>query len=418
LVTGSGHTQQEQPHAAGSPAALVIAGAGPQALTLCCQLLQKRPRLRLRLRVFDPSGGWLQHWHHQLHRCAIPWLRSPSPHHPHPNAHALRHYAQTRQRGGELQGPFGLPHTALFADFCRQVERDFDLDQQVEPAAVVHVQLSRNPREPLTLGLSDGTSLRARRLVVATGAGAPLRPAWVEALGDGHPPWALAHSARIDLHRCPGLAGQRLLIVGGGLTSGHLALGALRLGARVTLLCRRQLRQQPFDADPGWLGPRYLKAFAAEPCWRRRHQQVLAARNGGSITPEVAAELHQARRGGRLRIEEHCQVERARWQVAPGAGGNWEIHCRNGDELQAERIWLATGQRLGVSQQPLLRQLQQQCPIALVHDHPVLASDLRWPGTSVHVMGGLASLQLGPGARNLFGGREAALRIARGIAKA
>jgi len=396
----------------------VIAGAGPQALTLCCQLLQKRPRLRQRLRVFDPSGGWLQHWHHQLHRCAIPWLRSPSPHHPHPNPHALRHYAQTRQRGGELQGPFGLPHTALFADFCRQVERDFDLNQQVEAAAVVHVQLSRNPREPLTLGLSDGTCLRTRRLVVATGAGAPQLPAWVEALGEGHPPWALEHSASIDLHHCPGQAGQRLLIVGGGLTSGQLALGALRQGARVTLLCRRPLRQQPFDADPGWLGPRYLKAFAAEPCWRRRHQQVLEARNGGSITPEVAAELRQARHRGQLRIEEHCQVAHARWRGAPDAGGSWEIHCQNGTALRAERIWLATGQRLGVSQQPLLRQLQQQCPIALVHDQPVLENDLRWPGTSVHVMGGLASLQLGPGARNLFGGREAALRIARAVAKA
>ena len=37
---------------------------------------------------------------------------------------------------------------------------------------------------------------------------------------------------------------------------------------------------------------------------------------------------------------------------------------------------------------------------------------------SVHVMGGLAGLQLGPAARNLFGGREAALRITRALAKA
>lgn len=396
---------------------LVIAGAGPHALTLSCQLLQKRPALRRRLRVFDPSGRWLQRWQDQLHRCAIPWLRSPSPHHPHPNPHALRRFAQEQQRSGELEGPYGLPHTNLFADFCRQVERDFRLEQQVEAAAVVELQLGPSPRAPLTLGLSDGTLLQTRRLVVATGTGSPVLPPWVAAVGNSHPPQALQHSASIDLHCCPGLAGQRLLIVGGGLTSGHLALGALRLGASVTLLCRRQLRQQPFDADPGWLGPKHLKAFAAEPCWQRRHQQVLAARNGGSVTPAVAAELHRAQRLGRLRIEEHCQVERARWQGGAGGGG-WTIHCQGGGELQAERIWLATGQRLGVSENPLLHQLQQQCPIPLVHDQPVLASDLSWPGSRVHVMGGLASLQLGPAARNLFGGREAALRISAAIRRA
>jgi hypothetical protein len=53
----------------------------------------------------------------------------------------------------------------------------------------------------------------------------------------------------------------------------------------------------------------------------------------------------------------------------------------------------------------------------LVNDWPVLASDLRWPGSAVHVMGGLSALQIGPAARNLFGGREAAQRICRAVIK-
>ncbi len=71
----------------------------------------------------------------------------------------------------------------------------------------------------------------------------------------------------------------------------------------------------------------------------------------------------------------------------------------------------------GVSQHPLVRQLQQQRPIKLVNDLPVLASDLSWPGNAVHVMGGLSALQIGPAARNLFGGREAAQRICRAVIK-
>lgn len=72
----------------------------------------------------------------------------------------------------------------------------------------------------------------------------------------------------------------------------------------------------------------------------------------------------------------------------------------------------------GVSQHPLLRQLLDQKPIELINDFPVLTSDLRWPGTNVHLMGGLSALQLGPAARNLFGGLEAAKRIARAAVKA
>jgi len=61
-------------------AELVMVGAGPQALTLSCLLLQKLSRLQRRLRIVDPSGRWLSRWQRQMERYEIPWLRSPSPH--------------------------------------------------------------------------------------------------------------------------------------------------------------------------------------------------------------------------------------------------------------------------------------------------------------------------------------------------
>ncbi|MEX1324542.1 MAG: FAD/NAD(P)-binding protein [Synechococcaceae cyanobacterium] len=392
---------------------LVVAGAGPQALSLCCLLLQKRPRWRGRLRIVDPSGSWLSRWHRQMQRFDIPWLRSPSPHHPHPNPHALRRYAEERQRSRELEGPYGLPHTGLFRAFCRSVVDDFQLVDKVQAASLEEIRLNDAGAGSLQLALSDGSLIQARRLVVATGSGGPVLPTWVRRIVGPYPAAALQHSQTIDLAACRGLQGQQIVIVGGGLTSAHLALGAIRRGARVSLLCRRGLRSQPFDADPGWLGPTCLRAFRSEPCWRRRRQQVLAARDGGSITPQLAVALRREREQGNLQLHEHCQVRTACWSK-----GQWKVLCDEGSSLHADRIWLATGHHLGVSRQPLLRQMLRQRPIELVDDWPVLSHDLRWPGTNVHLMGGLAALQLGPAARNLFGGREAAELICRAAIKA
>ena len=391
---------------------LVLVGAGPQALTLSCLLLRKRPRLHRRLRIVDPSGRWLSRWHRQMERGEIPWLRSPSPHHPHPNAHALRRFAQSQQRHQELEGTYGLPHTELFAAFCHEVITEFQLEGLVRAASVEHITAPAIGKGPLELSLSDGGTLNAERVVLATGNGTPDWPDWIKAISGDIPTDALRHSDGIDLPALHLRPGERILIVGGGLTSAQLALGALRRGAQVQLLCRRSLKQKPFDADPGWLGPKYLKAFHAEPCMQRRRRLVLEARDGGSVPPETAAQLRQAQRRGQLELHELCQVQAARW-----SSGQWTILCSEGQHHSADRIWLATGHRQGVSQHPLLRQLHQQRPIELVDDWPVLEPDLSWPGTAVHVMGGLSALQIGPAARNLFGGRQAAQRICRAVVK-
>lgn len=63
---------------------VLVVGAGPHALTLAAYLAGQRSGAS-RLRVVDPSGRWLDRWHHQMAAYAIPVLRSPSVHHPHPD---------------------------------------------------------------------------------------------------------------------------------------------------------------------------------------------------------------------------------------------------------------------------------------------------------------------------------------------
>jgi len=393
---------------------LVVAGAGPQALSLCCQLLQKRPRWRHRLRVLDPAGRWLSRWERQMQQFEIALLRSPSPHHPHPNPNALRSYAQLNQRSGQLEGPYGQPQTGLFNSFCQQVVEDFGLTSAVEPLALETISVASDAREPLQLSFSDGTQQKARHLVIATGPTAPVLPSWLSELPlRTIPRIALQHSQDVDLRAAGHLQDQTILIVGGGLTSAHLSLGAIKRGAKVELLLRRELRSKVFDADPGWLGPKYLNDFHRQTCWRHRFQSIQSARNGGSITPALVYAMRQEENRGRLRLHEHCQVQQAQW-----CKDHWVVTMQpDGSECHADRIWLATGHQGGVTHNPLTAQLQAQRPIELIDDWPVLAEDLRWPATTVHLMGALASLQIGPAARNLFGGREAARRISRALIK-
>jgi glycine/D-amino acid oxidase-like deaminating enzyme len=260
---------------------------------------------------------------------------------------------------------------------------EYQLSEGVLAAHVERIRLPPLGAGPTELALSDGTTMTASRLVIATGSGTPQMPSWVEQIAGTPPPEALQHSDRIHLPSLQPRKGQRILIVGGGLTSAHLALGALRRGALVQLLCRRGLKQKPFDADPGWLGPKYLKAFHAEPCLRRRRRLVLEARDGGSITPQAAADLRQAEQRGELQLHEHCEVKAARW-----SSGQWDLVCRGGQHLCADRIWLATGHRQGVSQHPLLQQLVEQHPIELVDDwltdlHPRRSLARKWHGMTV-----------------------------------
>jgi hypothetical protein len=214
------------------------------------------------------------------------------------------------------------------------------------------------------------------------------------------------------------LAGERVLIVGGGLTSGHLAVGAIERGAHVLLMTRRQVYEKLFDADPGWLGPKYLKGFWAEPSWANRWQMIQAARNGGSMTPAIVTQLRRLARDRKITFYEHCQIEKAEWQE-----DGWKICCDNRSVHECihpekiDRIWLSTGTTLNAAQHPLLMQVMAAYPTEIVNGLPVLDDCLRWRGCELFIMGRLAALRVGPTARNLSGARMASDRIVPALTK-
>ncbi|WP_414545593.1 FAD/NAD(P)-binding protein [Nostoc sp. CCY0012] len=385
---------------------LAIIGAGPHALTLVTHLLQKRQTMRGRFLVFDPSGKWMSRWQQQFAALEIPHLRSPAVHHPDPNPFALRKFAESRP--GELFPPYDLPGTQLFEDMCEDVIHRWDLQNQVIKAQVTRLEPWH---QRFRLWLQDRNYVTARRVVLATGGSKLQIPDWVNQITTEYPLDKLCHSHKVDLRKLD-LANQRILIVGGGLTSGHLAVGALSRGAKVHLMLRRQLQGKLFDAEPGWLGPKYLKGFFAESDYQKRWEMIQQARNGGSVTPAIAMQLRRAVRHGNFKLDEYCQILQAQW-----LGNHWLVKCDHGSEYEYEQIWLATGSKFDVTSEPLLSEILDNYPIAIANGLPILDNHLRWPGCELFIMGGLAALQVGPTARNLSGARMASEKIVPAIAK-
>ncbi len=400
---------------------LAIVGSGPHALTLVTHLLQKKKSMRGRFLVFDPSGTWMSQWNHQFAALEIPHLRSPAVHHPAPNPHALRTFAESRS--DELFPPYDLPGTQLFQDFCQEVIHRWQLHNCIYPVQVMQVKpmgdrASSTNRSRFCLELSDGQTIVARRVVIANGGGVPHIPDWVGQVSEGYPGDRLLHSHQVDL-RGLRLQGERVLIIGGGLTSGHLAVGAMNRGAQVVLMARRTLYEKLFDAAPGWLGPKYLKNFWAEPNWETRWQMIQQARNGGSMTPAVLTRLRRLERDGKISFYEQCQVSQACWNE-----DHWQVYCENSavheciHHQKIDRIWFATGSQLDAEKHPLLQDVLDLYPTEVVNGLPVIDEHLRWPGCELFVMGGLAALRGGPAARNLSGARAASDRIVPALTKA
>ena len=391
---------------------ITIIGAGPQALTLVTHLLQKKASLRDRLAVFDRTGTWMAQWKQQFAALEIPHLRSPAVHHPDPNPYALRAFATNRS--SELFPPYDLPGTNLFEEFCEDVIERWGLSDGVIPSSITDIEpIQVEGRDRFRLHLHNHSPILARRVILATGGGPPRLPDWVAEIPPGYPPERLQHSSQIDL-RPLHLGGEEILIIGSGLTSGHLALGAVRRGARVTLMARRQFYERLFDADPGWLGPKYLKGFQAEADWGRRSQMIQEARNGGSLTPKVLFKLRRLEREGRVQFLENCQITSATWNE-----GFWHIDCDQPQGVlpRVHRLWLATGSEFDIGKHPLLKQVQQKYPLETVAGLPQLDDHLRWGKSQLFLMGPGTALQVGPVARNIYGGKLASQRIVPALTK-
>ncbi len=373
-----------------------VVGAGPHALTVVSHLLVAQPTLRNRIAVLDPSGEWLQRWRTQFARLEIDVLRSPIVHHPHVGPGALAQYI-----GDERLPRSGLPYdpplTSTFESFCTRVINGLGVEHL--PSAAQVRSLHCGDRVAVDC---DTQSIRARHVVWTGNTATRVVPdACVEPMVTSS---RIVHGDGIDLRRLDSLGSEHVVVVGGGLTAGHLAMAAVSRGATVTLVTRRPVVERDFDVEPGWLGPRFLDGYWRMRSPRRRLERARSARGGGSMPRWMWQRIQTASRTGRL---EHLVGEID--EVVDTAGG---LDLRVADRtIAASRCWLATGTRPDA--------LADDALAGVVGDHvdgvPVVDRDLRVGESDVFVTGRLATIELGPAAGNLWGARMAARRIGRAI---
>ncbi|MEM9466244.1 MAG: FAD-dependent oxidoreductase [Actinomycetota bacterium] len=375
-----------------------ILGAGPHGLAMALHLLRADPSLRDGMVVLDPAGEWLTTWDRQFARLEIDVLRSPSVHHPDPDVDALASFVshQSMMSSGL---PYDLPLTSSFRAFNRHAIERAELPQPMalQPRGV---HLEQDGR--LRLDCASST-ITTDRLVIAANPHRRQIPDWVWPLC-GQSSAQLAHASDIDLRALPDLTGERITIVGGGLTAAHLAIGATHRGAQVDIAARRPIVTRSFDTEPGWLGPKNLRGYERCEDPAERLAMARSARGGGTMPPWMRSRLDHEQ----IRLHEGVEITEAH-----GTDNGYRLTFATGEHRRADRVWLATGTTPDLG---ALRCIDPVRPdIATVEGLPIPDDDLRIGLPPVHVMGRLATLKLGPAAGNLWGARHAARRIAEAI---
>ena len=382
--------------------AVAIVGAGIHAAVVAVRLLKEWPSLAHSLRLVDPSGACLSDWQRRTRGQGMDTMRSSGAHHLDAAPESLLDYARAHGRERELLAPYHRPSLQLFMDHSRWVIARHGLDALVIPTTVTAIEPRGNGYR---LHGTGGTTVDAGTLILAPGMGGQERcPAWATELTRRDPKLAI-HAESLDL-RTEHVAGDGVLVVGGGLSAATLADAAAARGASVTLVSRHRLEARVFDADPGWVGPKYLSIFQSEPDPESRLRMIRRARGRGSVTPELLERLRRHQRDDRVEILEEAAVFAARYDE--GRGTVRVTFDREGREETFRRVWCCTGF------EPRLERLPWLGPLAGVpqcEGRPLIGSTLEIsPGC--FVTGWLAELWIGPAARNISGARQAARLIA------
>ena len=446
---------------------LIVVGAGLHALTLLCALYEERPmdpnlidaaggvtrskqsertmRAELKRRrrgerderkekvlVVDRWGRWLENWKRQFEVLGIDALRSNASLHPDGfDPEMLFEYARMQgysmgqafeeithvPRGKQFVGPFQVPKTAFFNAFCESLVDSFglrDIVQQGEVTCLEGVTSGGQSEKGVRLWMKDGTFVMGRRVVVSIGhSNRSNVPDWVDHDLCCGPEqtlvhvWDLVHQDLSHLN----LKSERVAVVGGGLTAVQLMQLAMRCGClHVYLISRRPLTVRPFDSDLTWSGRlrhAKLQKFWNETDMEKRMDLIREARRGGTVTSSAHRSLTEMIADEKCTLLEGIEIWDAEWR-----GSSFHVELSNHESLEVERIWLATGSAIDVTQEPLFAKILQDYPVRVCHGYPVLDADLRWhPDLDVYFMGAYASLALGPDGVNLAGARRGAFRI-------
>lgn len=251
-----------------------------------------------------------------------------------------------------------------------------------------------------TARLADGTTVRSKSAVVATGIGGHryLPPA-VAAL----PAESVLHSW--DVRAIEALRGLRLLVIGTGQSAGE-AVDHLRATNRITWV----LRHPPlFLAEPLRLPtPLFKLVLAASPGLYRLPGPLQRALAGAFFRTTMTPGLRPAYADPTVR-----KVQAEAEQLGLSAEGDEILAQLTGERY--DRVLSATGYRYSVAGLPFLgpRLAAELGPPDSV---PALDRNFATQAPGLYLAGGIAEGAFGPAQRFILGSRHAARRVGRALA--
>ena len=385
----------------------LIIGGGIQGTFLANLLVNQLGVQRDDLRVIDPHDALLATWSRNTANCGMHYLRSPAAHNIDLHILSLYHYA--RSPAGkpfrDFIPPYNRPSLELFRRHCDHVIKTKQLDALRLKGRVLALQ---NNRSSIRVDTTNG-SLKTRNVLLAIGMGEqPNWPEWARSLrlkgAD------VQHLFSPDFDRRALKTAERTAVIGGGITAVQVALKlAEEQKNDIVVLSGHELREQYYDFNPCWIGPKCLSDYYKLDFHRRR-EIIDQERLPGTIPAEVLESFKTALKKGNPRFEHQRIIE--------------AVMTTDGIQLRTEHGWqwfdrviLATGFQTKRPGSPLIEQVIAEFNLACNPcGYPIIGRDLRW-GEHIFVTGPLAELQVGPCARNIVGARNAGRFLTAALSK-
>ncbi|NWK85173.1 NAD(P)-binding domain-containing protein [Staphylococcus sp. GSSP0090] len=365
-----------------------IIGGGIQAVTIAIKL-RSLGLDASKLTIIDPHSHLCEQFDHYTKRINMPYLRSPCVHHVHPNPFHLKQYGKKMHYTHDSYGPYKRPNRDIFMEHTHDLIHRYNLNNCHIRGTVSQIKHDQSQWHILC----HNQWLSSTHVVIAFGCN---HDPYIPELCQNQPD--VSHIFQDN----PQFNHNASHVIGSGISAAHLTLKLLKANSakHIHLWMKKDISIHDFDADPGWLGPKNMKHFSQLTSSTARYNLIKAERHKGSMPKELELRLKKYIAQGRLTIHKNEVTNITKHYI------HTEQYC-----MYYDHILLATGFKESIMQQPLIKQLVNDYQAPIAHcGLPSITPNLEWL-PNLYVSGGLADLELGPFARNIMGGREAALRI-------
>ncbi len=391
---------------------ITIIGGGIHGVSIALRLLRDMPAAAKHLAVVDRHPHPLTQWRSKTERQGMTFLRSPAVHHITPDALGIVEYAERHNRTNALAPPYSQPSTQLFWDFCKSAFPELREARVYYQFDVAKLRWDKGAgRFPFRLISTNSEGFRSSCVVLAIGSDdcAYVPPELVQ--WQRRYPDLILHASQfsMDCEDKKDDKGNRIVIVGGGLTAGTLAKSLSERGYHVALIARKRLKTEQFDFPPVWLGPKALAEFASETDFQRRYEIIQQNRGEGSITPDIMAALLNT---PKVDIYPETRIHNITIEKEDLPTRKLRVETTCSVMTDVSRVILATGYRFDLRRYGFLTELLAQHHIPLVCGLPQLDTDLQLhPIENLFGSGTIAQLQIGPASGNIAGANLAYERL-------